>query len=147
MKNKNEEIRKNLLIISSDNTKSFNGYFMLEVNGAFRCFRVNPSKLIFNFNDTPIETYSVNAEIKDIVTGECDLEKITQSVAYFNILNRYKNLVNKINNKRKELENIEKKIKIKKQLLSEKYQKHLVADLCYGPKLKSQFKSFDEFNA
>ena len=120
------------------------GYLLIEINGVLRCYHIRSNLLTFEFNDQPLENIQVSVEVDDLIDKECDLKTITQSIAYANTLKKYSSLVNKINNKRKELENLEKKIERERNLLAQIHQKNIAASSVYSPKLKPKFTFIDE---
>lgn len=127
-RNLKEKIRKDiesLLVLSSPFCGGSKGYLLVELNGVLRCYHIRSNLLTFEFNDQPLDNIQVSAEIDDLVDRECDLKTVMQSVAYSNALKKYSSLVNKINNKRKELENLEEKIEREIKLLMQIHQKNM----------------------
>lgn len=84
---------------------NYKGYVLFETDDIFQCYRLQSIDVNFPMSYYD-ETVTVSGIVENNITSACELDKLTKSVAYSNTLHEYKNLINDIKNKRKELQGL-----------------------------------------
>lgn len=105
-------MNKETLMSKVTSEQTFKGYLILEHENKSLCYCLKECVLVPVLNNTADNKCTVLGVINNLASSECEIEEITKSVAYANVLHRYSNIINKIDNRRKELANLEKRIKI-----------------------------------